>query len=369
MPDKPEENAVRRKGQRRAAATIRPLDLAKSSAVFWAVGLLIVVLVVGLGFVVDVLLLAFAGVLFAVLLRSIAGLLQKAGLSEKWSIAAAIVLFVAAAAAAFFMLAPSIAEQTDQLRQSLPKSVERLKETLKQYRWGETVLDKIAEPSELLPRRRDLFSRVSGVVSGTLQAVGAMVVVFFSGLYFAVQPRLYTEGVIKLVPLGNRDRAREVIVQIGSALKWWLVGKLISMAVVGLLTWIGLWLLGIELALTLGVLAALLTFIPNFGPIIAAVPAVLIGLLDSPMMAVWVVLLYVAIQTVESYLITPLIQQQTVSLPPALSISTQLAMAAFVGGVGLALASPLTIIVMVLVQTLYVHDILGDESPGVGSEA
>jgi predicted PurR-regulated permease PerM len=145
-------------------------------------------------------------------------------------------------------------------------------------------------------------------------------------------------------------------------LQWWLIAKLIAMVFVGGLTWLGLWLLGIGMPLTLAVLAALLTFIPNLGPIIAAVPAVLIGLLDGPATAVWVVVLYVAIQTIESYILTPLLQQQAVSLPPALTITTQLVMAVFVGGIGLALATPLTVVVLVLVRSLYVQDMLGDEA-------
>jgi len=189
-----------------------------------------------------------------------------------------------------------------------------------------------------------------------------VVVIFFTGLFFAIQARLYTEGIVKLVMIGKRDRAREVIGQIGAELQRWLIAKLTAMVFVGGLTWLGLWLLGIGMPLTLAVLAALLTFIPNLGPIIAVVPAVLIGLLAGPTTAVWVVVLYVAIQTIESYLLTPLLQQQAVSLPPALTIVTQLVMAVFVGGIGLALATPLTVVVLVLVRSLYVQDTLGDET-------
>ena len=171
-----------------------------------------------------------------------------------------------------------------------------------------------------------------------------MLLIFFIGLFLGIQPRLYIDGIVKLVTLSKRDRAREILGEIGAGLKWWLAGKLVAMVCVGGLTFLGLRLLGIGMALTLAVLAALLTFIPNFGPIIAAVPAVLIGLLEGPATALWIVGLYVAIQTVESYVITPLIQQQAVSLPPALTITSQLVMAVFVGGLGLALATPLTVV-------------------------
>ena len=339
------------------------LDVAKRAGVVWAVGVLIILLVVGVCYAIDVLLLAFVGVLFAILLRSVSDFLSThTGMGEKWSLAATVLLLMALFAVGVWLLIPSIAEQTDELRQTLPKSVEQLEGQVKRYEWGRWMLNKAPEPAELIPRRRDLFSRITGVVSGTLGTIGIVIVIFFTGLFFAIQPRLYTEGMVKLVTIRKRDRAREVIGQIGAELQWWLVAKLTAMVFVGGLTWLGLWLLGLGIALTLAVLAALLTFIPNFGPIIAAVPAVLIGLLDGPATAVWVVVLYVAIQTIESYVLTPLLQQQAVSLPPALTITTQRVMAVFVGGIGLALATPLTVVVLVLVRSLYVQDTLGDEA-------
>ena len=132
------------------------------------------------------------------------------------------------------------------------------------------------------------------------------------------------------------------------------------MIIIGVLTAVGLWLLGVPLALTLGLLAALLTFIPNIGPILAVVPAALLALLQSPTRALYVVLLYLGIQTVESYLLTPLMQKRTVSLPPALTIFAQVLMGILVGRIGLVLATPLTAALFVLVKMLYVEDILGD---------
>jgi predicted PurR-regulated permease PerM len=357
-PDEPQDQA-----RKRTAWTADPLDLAKRAGVLWAVGLLIILLVVGVGYAIDVLLLAFAGVLFAILLRGFSDFLSTyTGMGEKWALAATVLLLVGLLTVGAWLLIPSIAEQTDELRLTLPKSVELLEGKVKQYELGRWMLEKAPEPAELIPRRSDVFSRVTGVVSGTLGAIGVVVVIFFTGLFVAIQPRLYTEGIVKLVMIPKRGRAREIIGQIGAELQWWLVAKMTAMLFVGGLTWLGLWLLGIGMPLTLAVLAALLTFIPNLGPIIAAVPAVLIGLLDGPATAVWVAVLYVAIQTIESYVVTPLLQQQAVSLPPALTITAQLVMAVLVGGIGLALATPLTVVVLVLVRTLYVQDMLGDET-------
>lgn len=135
------------------------------------------------------------------------------------------------------------------------------------------------------------------------------------------------------------------------------------MIVIGVLTAIGLWLLGVPMAVTLALIAALLTFIPNIGPILAVVPAALLALLQSPMQVVYVCLLYFGIQTFESYLLTPLVQRRTVSLPPALTIFAQVLAAVLLGGLALSLATPMAAALVVLVRMLYLEDVLGDREP------
>lgn len=134
------------------------------------------------------------------------------------------------------------------------------------------------------------------------------------------------------------------------------------MLVVGALTWVGLLALGTPFALTLAMVAALLSFIPNIGPILSAVPAVLIGLTVSPTMALYVMLLYIGVQTVETYLITPLIQRSIIAMPPALLMTAQLAMGVPLGVLGLLVAAPLTLVLLVLVETLYIQDTLGESA-------
>ena len=317
------------------------IDLARRAAVVGGVVLLLVVLVVGAGYAFDVLMLAFARLVFAILLRTAADFVnRRSPLGDKGSLAVAVLLVVGVVVGTGWVLVPQVADQADELRRTLPQSVERLTGELGRYEWGRWALDKAPEPDDLMPRRRDLLARITGVVSTTLGVAGAVLVVSFVGLYLAAQPTMYLDGVTRLVPLERRDRAREVMGRIGTALRWWLLGKLVAMVFVGVLVWLMLLLLGLPFALTLGVIAALFTFIPNFGPVVSAIPAVLVALLDSPMTAVWVVVLFTAIQGVESYILTPLIQQQTVSLPAALTITAQLVLGVFAGGIGLAVATP-----------------------------
>jgi predicted PurR-regulated permease PerM len=151
-----------------------------------------------------------------------------------------------------------------------------------------------------------------------------------------------------------------VIGQLGYTLRWWLVGRIAGMTAVGILTWIGLMLLGVPLSFTLATLAAVLDFVPNIGPIIAAIPALLVGLTESPMTGLYVALLYIAIQIAEGSLMTPLIEQETVSLAPVLLLSAQLIMGVLFGVLGLLLATPILVVLVILIKMLYIEDVLGD---------
>jgi len=184
----------------------------------------------------------------------------------------------------------------------------------------------------------------------------------FWALFLAAQPRLYVEGVVGLIPKVGRQRARHILAQLDDALLGWLAGTFISMALVGLLSGLGLWLLGVRLAGILAVFAALITFIPNIGPVLALIPALLFALLDGPQQALNVFLLYTGIQFVESNLITPLVQKRLNDIPPALLLLVQIIVGSFAGTLGLIMAAPLLVIGMVLVKTLYVQDMLKDDS-------
>jgi predicted PurR-regulated permease PerM len=158
--------------------------------------------------------------------------------------------------------------------------------------------------------------------------------------------------------VAGRNRADAVLREIVDVLRWWLIGKILSMILVGVLTTVGLWALDVPLALTFGLLAAALTFIPNFGPVLSVVPPAILALAEDPTRALQVGALYLAIQAVESYAITPLIQRRTVSMPPALTITSRIVLGVLVGGIGLAVATPLTAAAMTAVRMLYVEDLL-----------
>lgn len=330
-----------------------------------ALGLVVVttLLLALLYFTFDVILLIFAAVLLAVFLRSLAELLGRyVKIRESLRVIIVSVLLIGILAGAIALLAPSVAEQGSHLREELPRSARAAADYIAQFGWGRAILEQIPEPSKMLARIREsgFLSRVGGIFSTTIGAVGNFFIVILLAIYLAAEPKFYTDGFTKLFPIERRARVSEVLAAIGETLRWWLIGKAGSMIFIGLLTWIGLSIIGVPLALTLGLIAGLLSFIPNFGPIISAIPAVLLAFVGSPISAVYTIALFIGVQLIESNIVTPLIERETIELPPAITIIFQLALAVLVGGLGLVLATPLLAVILVLVQMVYIEGVLGD---------
>ncbi len=317
----------------------------------------------------DVLLLVFTAILLAVFLRGLGELLaEHSPLSSGWALGVVISLLLLVAGLSAWLLAPAVAAQTDQLSQSLAQSFQQLGDQLRRYEWGRQIL---AEAPSLgaLTRKADLFSRVTGLFSTTLGVLANIILVAFIGLYLAIKPELYVRGTVRLFPPAKRARMRAVFAESGETLRHWLIGRFILMVLNGVLTALGLWMLGTPLALTLGILTGLLNFIPNIGPLIAGAPAVLIAWTQSPTQALYVFLLYLVLQNIDGYVLTPLVQQRTVSLPPALTILAQLLFGILAGTLGLLLATPLAAAALVFVKRLYLEDVLGDREDAAKSES
>jgi predicted PurR-regulated permease PerM len=206
------------------------------------------------------------------------------------------------------------------------------------------------------------------VATSTLGFVTGLLVVVVTALYFAIAPNFYRDGVVRLFPIRSRPRAREVLTEIGHTLQWWLLGQAIDMAVVGVLVGVGLMLLGVPLALALAVLAGLLTFVPYFGPIVSAIPAIIVAGTQGWSTVFWVVAIYLGCHAVEGYLVAPFVQRRTVQLPPALTVFSMTIMAALFGMLGLVVATPMLAAVLVVVRKVYIHDILGDPGGETAAE-
>lgn len=299
--------------------------------------------------VADALLLVFAGVLFAILLQRAAdGVRKISRLSQGWALGIVLAVLAVALVGGVFLLGHSVAGQFGQLNEQIGRAVEQLPDTIR---------------NEIAEQGRDAASwmnRLRTVASSVLFFLGDAVVVVFTAIYLAASPRIYRRGIVLLVPPRGHTRAHEVLDVMGDSLWKWLIGQLAAMAIVGVLVTGGLLLLGIPSAPALGLLAGLLEFIPLIGPVLGAVPGILIAFAQSPTDAMWVALLYLVVQQIEGNVITPLMQKSVVDLPPVVTIAAIAAGGVLFGLMGMFLATPLAVVALVLVNMLYIEDKLGE---------
>lgn len=315
-----------------------------------------------------VFLVAFGGILLAITLRRFTGTVARLPrMHEDLALAVVLALLVGITTIGAYLMAPHVSEQADRLLESVPRSIENLEDYLANYGWAQ---DLLTEARDGMSSDGEVVARATGLASQGFGGLLDAIVVLFVGLYGAIQPRLYVDTTVRLFPPRRRERAAQVLAALETTLWRWLVGRLFGMLVIGILTSVGLLILGVPLAIPLGVLSALLAFIPYLGPILSAGFAMLLALTESPDLALYTGLLYIGVQTVESYLLTPLIERQAVLLPPALTIIAQVLLGILFGGLGLLLASPIVATIMVLVKMLYLEDFLGESItlPGGGKD-
>jgi predicted PurR-regulated permease PerM len=299
----------------------------------------------------DVVMIAFGGVLLAVALRALARLIGRfTPLPERAALPAAILALVASIGLVAWLVGDTLAGELGQLATRLPAALDKVREWLAQHAAGRALLGSLGAVNGM-----ESVSRLAGVALSTLGAVANALVLLALGIYFAVDPGLYRRGLLRLVPPAHRARVAETLAATTDALRQWLGGAVVAMLAVGGVTGLGLWALGVPFAFSLAVIAALLEFVPFIGPIVAAIPAVLVGFGESPVTAFYVALLYLAVQQIEGYLLTPLVQRWAVALPPALAVLAVLVFGVLIGLPGALFAVPLLVVVMVVVRKLYVE--------------
>lgn len=342
------------------SAAPRARQVGREAFVFWGVAAFFAVLLAALRVAAQPLLLAFAGVLFGTALRGAAEWAsRKFHWKVRWSLAACLALLLALSAGAAIWVIPNVADQVASLSQRLFEAYEDLRRSAATSPLGSHLVQGSGNVGQQLGK---FAVQAAGVLASAAGAVGAVLFVAFVALYVAGGPEPYRHGLIRLVPPGSRERAREVLDALGSTLRRWLLGRIVSMSAVGLVTTLGLWVIGIPLPITLGLIAGLLGFVPNIGPIVSAVPAVLLAVTVGPLHVVYVLVLYVGINLADGYGLTPWIQKKAVAVPPALIITGQVIAGALWGVLGVMFATPLLACLVVLVRELYVRQVEGAAS-------
>ena len=338
--------------QRRALATERiaaPIAYAFGHpvgvAVWWGMG--------------DMVLVVFAAGLVACLLRGGADWLagRVGGPAGLW-LAVIVLAVLGFMAFEIVIRGPVIAGQVQDIWGQLRGQATDLWERYGQADWLKPVLGRAREWFESGTQR--IAGVAAGVGTSTLGGLGSLVVMLVTAIFFAVDPPLYVEGTVHLLPVSWRPHGRAVLRDMGHVLRWWFIGQFIDMCAVGILTAVGLYVLGVKLAFTLALIAALFNFVPYVGALAGAVPAILIALGQGPQTALYTALLFAAVQTLEGNVIAPLIQKRTVELAPVLTILSQTVLGTLFGPLGLILATPITAAGVEFVKKVYVEEILAE---------
>ncbi|MEE4378057.1 MAG: AI-2E family transporter [Candidatus Competibacteraceae bacterium] len=313
----------------------------------------------------SVLLLVFCAIVLAVLLRAVSMELHRfTRISEGLALGIVATGVVLVLAALIALATPTLVDQAQVLAKTIPQAFSTLKQQLSQFGWGQELLHQLDIPKmqilDFLRGQSELFQRLGGVFATTFDVLAAMFIIILMGIYLAAEPDLYINGFLQLFPRHRRPRLAAVLERSNIMLKGWFMGQLMSMSMLGVLMSLGLWVLDVPLAITLGIFTGIMTFIPNFGPLIAGIPAVLLALSVSPLTGLYATILIVLVQNLEGMFITPMIHRNIITLPPAMIIAVQVLLASIYGFIGLLVAMPLVVISLVWIKMLYVEDVLED---------
>jgi predicted PurR-regulated permease PerM len=318
---------------------------------------LIVVLLLALWQASLVLILAFGGLIVAVALRNVAAPLGRwLRVSDRLALLFTVLDLAAIAFGFFYLFGTLAAQQFGTLIKEIPAAADSARAWLGESVIGRDILGAIQNSSDAPERLINALPLAGGILGGFGEAILMIVV----GIYLAADPAIYVNGVIRLVPPRRRMRARQILDAMGLALQKWLMGMTLDMLLLGLITFIGLWIIGVPLAFALALLLGVSVFVPYIGPLIATIPGLLLALSVRPALALYAGIVYLVVLTIEAYVNQPLLQRWTVSLPPIFNLLAILVFAPLFGVWGAVLATPLAVAMWVLIQMLYIEDVLED---------
>lgn len=325
-----------------------------------SVAFVALVIIVGLFWhMADIVLMLFGGLLWAVLLNKTTVKLQK---YVPWnytvSLTAVFVSILAIFTIIGLLVAPQVTEQANEFVTEISQSWIQVQNYTAQFADNWIQFQQTFDWSKQLEEIPNILRKATSWITAAGGGLLSAVIVLYIGTLVAYDPEPYKKGILSVVPKEKKKLIQETLTELKNSLWRWLLGRFSSMLAVGILTFIGLLFLGMPLPFLLALLAGLLSFIPNIGIIIATSLAILLAFPLGWMMVLWVVLLYISVQFIEGNMITPFIEQHLMSLPAGLIIIGQIVFAYLFGFLGVMFATPLLVASIVLIQKLYIEDVL-----------
>jgi predicted PurR-regulated permease PerM len=317
--------------------------------------------------VAEVLLLLFIAALFALYLGAIIDFLQERfGVPRVLGVLAALLATGFAVTAVGWLVLPPVTRQTQALVTALPQLIQVWTASFRELTEEYPLLAAIFPPDRLSDQLSELAQNAGQAAAGlfpvvfdTLHMLINFVSVLVMGIYMALRPEVYREGIVSLAPPVHRELIRDILADLARSLRAWIGGQMLAMIFLGVLTWIGLEILNVPFALAFGVFTGVVVMVPFFGSLVSTLlPALFVLGSGGPVQALLVVLLGVVIHIIEANFVHPLIMERRVHLPPVLSILSVLIMAELLGMVGLLVAVPVLASVMVITRRIYVHRLL-----------
>ncbi|HEY7480028.1 MAG TPA: AI-2E family transporter [Gemmatimonadales bacterium] len=383
----------------------RTRDILRAAALVAAIYMALKLMWVGR----SVLLIGFFGVLLGIVLAAGVDRLERFRIPRVVGAVLILLVFGGSMTGLGLLIAPQIGRQVGELQQQIPRVLDGVERWVQQRAGGVAEMMQPAQgqtgqrspPAESrsatgsegagqsrgaaqggqagedppVSIRQGLTQQLAGagrhffaVFSSTLSVLGGLIIILFVAVFVAVDPGLYHAGLMHLFPHRARRKAGEVLSATATTLRRWMVMQLIAMLAIGVVTTVVLLLLGIKAAIALGIIAGLLEFIPYLGPILSAVPAIAMAVVDGPDKAIYVIIAYVAIQQLEGSVIQPLLMKEGLDIPPVLTILGQALLSLVLGFLGLMLAVPILATIMVPVKMLYVRDVVGDDVSVAGEK-
>ncbi len=310
----------------------------------------------------NVVLITIGAVLVATLLTLGAAPFRRIRLPRSLALMISGLIAIAILGGAGYLFGTGVGSELEEILRRANEAQQTITTALRQSSLGSLLLTHLGENVPV----GDL---VSGIFHISTNFLIALVVTAFAGIYLAAQQTLYRDGLGKLFPPEWRVNANETIDHVAQGLRLWMLGQLIEMLIIGVLSGVAVWIIGLPSPLALGVIAGVAEFVPYLGPIVAAVPAILVAVTLNATAMVWTVIAYVVIHQVEGQLIMPMIQQRMVFIPPALMLLSIVSISSLLGLAGTIFAAPMTVIIFVLVNKLYVRDSLGEPTALPGEPA